>query len=64
MLAVDMSSWDAPFGITITADMLAALLVLTTNIIGLCVLLYSFNSIGGERESFYYYTVFQLLMLE
>lgn len=62
-LAVDMSSWSAPFGITITADMLAALLVLTTNIIGLCVVIYSFSSIGQEREQFYYYSVFQLLFV-
>ena len=62
-LAVDMSSWSAPFGITITADMLSAILVLTTNIIGLCVVIYSFRSIGKEREQFYYYTVFQLLFV-
>ncbi|MGM9929210.1 MAG: Na+/H+ antiporter subunit D [Bacillus sp. (in: firmicutes)] len=62
-LAVDMSSWSAPFGITITADMFAALLVVTSNIIGLCVLLYSFQSIGRERENFYYYPVFQFLFV-
>ena len=62
-LAVDMSSWSAPFGITITADMLSALLVLTTNIIGFCVVIYSFKSIGIERESFAYYSVFQMLIV-
>ncbi len=62
-MAVDMSSWRAPFGITITADMLSALLVLTTNIVGLTVAIYSFRSIGTERESFYYYPVFQLLLV-
>jgi multicomponent Na+:H+ antiporter subunit D len=43
--------------------MLAALLVLTTAIIGAAVLVYSFNSIGKERESFYYYAVFQFLLV-
>lgn len=62
-LSVDMSSWQAPFGITITADMLSAILVLTTNVIGIAVIVYSFGSIGKERESFYYYSVLQLLFV-
>ncbi|MGN1400226.1 MAG: Na+/H+ antiporter subunit D [Bacillus sp. (in: firmicutes)] len=62
-MAVDMSSWSAPFGITITADMLSALLVLTTNIIALAVAIYSIQSIGKARESYYYYAVFQLLIV-
>lgn len=63
ILALDVSSWKAPFGITIAADMLSAILVLTTNLIGLSVLIYSSNSIGKEREKFYYYSIFQLLFV-
>lgn len=57
---LNASNWDAPFGITLVADMLSSILVLTTNIIAFCVLLYSFNTIGSAREKFYYYAVFQL----
>lgn len=46
ILTLGVGSWDAPFGIVIVADMLSSLLVLTTNIIGFAILLYSFYSIG------------------
>jgi len=58
-----MSGWVPPYGIVFVADMLAALLVLTTTIIGLFCLLYSFRSIGEERERHYYYPLFQFLLV-
>ncbi|MGD7025225.1 Na+/H+ antiporter subunit D [Rossellomorea vietnamensis] len=60
---VNLGSWDAPFGITMVSDMLSALLVTTTSIITFFVLLYSFRSIGKEREQFYYYPVVQFLLV-
>ncbi|AOH56925.1 Na+/H+ antiporter subunit D [Peribacillus muralis] len=63
ILTLGVGSWEAPFGIVIVADMLAALLVLTTNIIGMAILLYSFRTIGAERERHYYYPVFQFLLI-
>jgi multicomponent Na+:H+ antiporter subunit D len=60
---LDVSSWEAPFGITLVSDMLSALLVLTTGIIAFACILYSFRSIGKERESFYYYSIVQFLIV-
>ncbi|WRP05914.1 Na+/H+ antiporter subunit D [Rossellomorea aquimaris] len=60
---INLGSWVAPFGITLVSDMLSALLVTTTSIITLVVLLYSFKSIGADRERFYYYPVVQFLMV-
>ncbi|OLN23731.1 Na+/H+ antiporter subunit D [Domibacillus antri] len=60
---VDMGSWPAPFGITLVSDMLSILLVLTASVITLCVVLYSFRSIGSGRENFYYYPIVQFLLL-
>lgn len=60
---VDMGSWPAPFGITLVSDMLSILLVLTASIITLCVVLYSFGSIGSGREAFYYYPIVQFLLV-
>lgn len=60
---VNLGSWDAPFGITLVSDMLSALLVLTTSIVAFATLLYSFSSIDEEREKFYYYPVFQFLLV-
>lgn len=63
ILALQVGSWEAPFGISIVADMLASLLVLTTNMIGFAILIYSFYSIGIERERFFYYSSFQFLLV-
>ncbi|MFD0961782.1 Na+/H+ antiporter subunit D [Paenibacillus chungangensis] len=58
-----MSGWVPPYGITFVADMLAALLVLVTAIIGSFCLFYSFSSIGEERERHYFYPLLQFLLV-
>ncbi|RSK49779.1 Na+/H+ antiporter subunit D [Bacillus canaveralius] len=60
---MNVSNWEAPFGITLVSDMLSALLVLTTSIIGLTCIIYSFRSIGEDRERFYYYPVVFFLIV-
>lgn len=52
---VTLGSWPAPFGITMVSDMFSAMLVATTIIITFFVVIYSFSSIGVERERFFYY---------
>ena len=47
-----VSNWSAPFGISVVYDMVAALLVLTTSIVMFFVIIYSFQSIGYEREKY------------
>lgn len=61
--SLNVSSWDAPFGITLVSDMFSALLVFTTSIIAFVCLIYSFKSIGQEREKYYYYAVFNFLLV-
>ncbi|RLQ96504.1 Na+/H+ antiporter subunit D [Falsibacillus albus] len=60
---LNLGSWPAPFGITLVSDMLSALLVTTASVIALCCLIYSFKSIGEGRERYYYYAVFQFLLV-
>ncbi|WP_071393697.1 Na+/H+ antiporter subunit D [Bacillus tuaregi] len=60
---LNLSNWEAPFGITLVSDMLSALLVLTTSIILFSCIIYSFFGIGKEREKFYYYAVVQFLIV-
>lgn len=50
-----LGNWSAPFGISVVYDMTAALLVFTTSIVMFFVIIYSFQSIGYEREKYYYY---------
>ncbi|MGJ7034158.1 Na+/H+ antiporter subunit D [Anoxybacillus eryuanensis] len=60
---LNVGNWPAPFGITLVSDSLSALLVLTTSIIALACLMYSFYAIGHKRETFYYYSFFQFLLV-
>ncbi|RAV01278.1 Na+/H+ antiporter subunit D [Paenibacillus sp. YN15] len=57
-----MGGWLPPYGIAFTADMLAALLVLSTAVVSTACLVYSFGSIGEERERNYFYPFFQFLL--
>ncbi|KKK34078.1 monovalent cation/H+ antiporter subunit D [Salinicoccus sediminis] len=50
-----LGDWMAPFGISVVIDMAAALLLLTTSIIAFLIVVYSFQSIGIEREKYFYY---------
>ncbi|MEH7181197.1 Na+/H+ antiporter subunit D [Neobacillus vireti] len=61
--SLNVSSWEAPFGITLVSDMFSALLVFTTSIVAFVCLIYSFKSIGQEREKHYYYAVFNFLIV-
>ncbi|ODP29176.1 Na+/H+-antiporter, MnhD subunit [Paenibacillus nuruki] len=58
-----MGGWAAPYGIVFVADMFAALLVLTTSILGAVCLFYAFASIGEEREKHHFYPFFQFLLV-
>ncbi|MGI6534052.1 MAG: Na+/H+ antiporter subunit D [Peptococcia bacterium] len=57
-----LGGWEAPFGITLVADMFAVLLVLTTALITFCCLCYAFSSIGADREQHYFYPLTLFLM--
>ncbi|WP_019413079.1 Na+/H+ antiporter subunit D [Paenisporosarcina sp. TG20] len=53
--AITLGSWPAPFGISMVSDMLSVLLVLSSTLITLIVVWYSFTSIGKAREENFYY---------
>ena len=62
ILVAQMGRWAAPFGITMVADHISAIMVLLTAIIGLCCVLYSFADIDERRENFGYYSLLHLLL--
>lgn len=53
--SVTFGSWPAPFGITLVSDSVSSLLVLTTLVLVFFIVWYGFESIGKEREHFFYY---------
>lgn len=57
-----LGGWKAPFGIALVADQFAALLVLTASVVGLVTVLFSFQTIGKEREQLFYYSGVQFLL--
>ena len=59
---MQLGNWQAPFGIGLVADMFSALLILTTNIIAFCCMLFAFKTIGKEREEYYFYPLFLFLI--
>ena len=62
ILSVQLGGWEAPFGVSMVADMFAAILVLVTSIVSFCCLLYAFHSIGEQREKYYFYPLFLILV--
>ncbi|MDA3131082.1 Na+/H+ antiporter subunit D [Aliibacillus thermotolerans] len=62
ILTLQLGGWEAPYGITLVADMFAALLVLTTAMVSLCCLYYAFGTVGKNRERFYFFSFFLFLV--
>ena len=63
ILVVQVGLWPAPYGITLVADLLSAILVMLTATIGLAVSVYSLVSIDTRRESFGYHALYQFLLM-
>jgi multicomponent Na+:H+ antiporter subunit D len=60
---VQVGAWPAPHGISLVADLLAAIMVLLTGITGLAVAVYSLGSIDEARESHGYHPLFHVLLM-
>jgi multicomponent Na+:H+ antiporter subunit D len=61
--SVQLGGWQAPFGITLVADVLSAAMVVITGFMGLAVAIYSLGSMDYRRESFGYYPLYQILLM-
>lgn len=59
----NMGNWEAPFGITFVADLLAVTLVLLSSIAGLAVSIFSSASMREERLKFGYYPILHFLIM-
>lgn len=59
----ELGSWPAPFGIVLVADLLSAIMVALTGLIGLSVALYSLAAVEARHEAFGYFPLLQILLL-
>ncbi len=62
VIAAQMGGWPAPFGITLVADLLSAVMVVITAITGLAVAVYALADIDERLESLGYHALFQVLL--
>lgn len=57
-----MGNWEAPYGITLVADMLSAIMVVLTGMMALAIAIYSLASASPAHEKFGYYPLMHLLL--
>ncbi len=57
-----MGNWRAPYGITLVADMLSAIMVLLTGMMAVAIAIYSLASASPAHEKFGYYPLMHLLL--
>lgn len=62
VLAVQIGNWAAPFGITIVADRLSAIMVAVSSLMGFAVGLYAIPDIDGTRLRRKFFPVFFVLL--
>jgi multicomponent Na+:H+ antiporter subunit D len=63
ILVVEVGDWPAPFGIVLVADLLSAIMVVLTGLIGFAVALYSLATVEARHEAFGYFPLLQILLL-
>ena len=61
--AAQMGNWPAPFGITLVADLFAAIMVVLAGLMGVAAIVYSLGSMDARRESFGYYPLMHFLLM-
>ena len=62
ILVARMGDWPAPFGITLVADHLSALMLAVGAMIGLATTIYTAQDIDHRRARFYFYPLLNVLM--
>jgi multicomponent Na+:H+ antiporter subunit D len=60
---LQVSGWPAPFGITLVADLLAAMLAVAVGVVGVAVTAAAFAGVDPRREAFGYHALIQILLM-
>ena len=60
---LQVSGWSAPFGITLVADLLAAMLVVAVGVVAVAVTAAAFAGVDPRREAFGYHALIQILLM-
>ena len=60
---LQVGSWPAPFGITLVADLLSAMMIVVVGVIGVAVTGSSFAGVDPRRESLGYHPLIQVILM-
>jgi multicomponent Na+:H+ antiporter subunit D len=60
---LQVGGWPAPFGITLVADLLAAMLVGAVGVVGVAVTAVALSGVDPRREAHGYHTLMQILLM-
>ena len=60
---LQVSGWPAPFGITLVADLLSAMLAVAVGVVGVAITAAAFAGMDPRRESFGYHPLIQILLM-
>jgi multicomponent Na+:H+ antiporter subunit D len=63
ILTVQIGGWAAPYGITLVCDLLSALMLIVTGVIGVCIVGYSIVGMEDRQEAFGYYALVHVLLM-
>lgn len=63
VLTLQVGNWQAPFGITLVADVFSSTMVLLASIAGLAVCIFSAAGISTGRVKYGYFPIFHLLLM-
>ena len=60
---LQVGGWPAPFGITLVADLFAAMLIVAVGVVGVAVTAVAFAGVDPRREAFGYHPLLQILFM-
>ncbi|MEZ4733193.1 MAG: Na+/H+ antiporter subunit D [Caldilineaceae bacterium] len=63
ILAGQVGNWPAPFGITLVADLLSALMVVLIGVVGAAAAIYALASVDEPRQRFGFHPLLQILLM-
>ena len=63
IFAIQVGNWAAPFGITLVADLLSALMVVLIGLVGVAAAIYALASVEEPQERFGFHPLLQILLM-
>jgi multicomponent Na+:H+ antiporter subunit D len=63
ILALQVGSWPAPYGITLVADLFSAIMLVMSGLIGLVAAVYGLSMMDAAREKHHYHVFFNVLLM-